>query len=62
MYSEIITANCNSFSEHTNTMLAQNTESFNVTYGNQQASEFETCVIHSLGNSNNICSFNRDPF
>jgi len=30
MYREIITANCNNFSEHTNIMVAQNAESFNV--------------------------------
>jgi hypothetical protein len=62
MYREIITVNCNNISEHTNTVLAQNAESFNVTYGNQQATEFETCVIHSLGNSNKFCYFNRNPF
>jgi hypothetical protein len=44
MYREIISASCNSFSENTSTMLAKNAESFNVTYGNQQASEVETCV------------------
>ena len=62
MYREIITANCNNFSEHTNTILAQNAESFNVTYGNQQDSEVETCLIHSLVNSNKICYFNWNPF
>jgi len=44
MCREIIPANCNNISEHTNIMLAQIAESFNVTYGNQQASEVETCV------------------
>jgi hypothetical protein len=52
MYREIITANCNNFSEYSSTMLAQNAVSFNITYGNKSASDGETCVIHSLLNSN----------
>jgi hypothetical protein len=54
MYREIITANCNNFSEHSNTMLEQNPVPFNITYayGNKSASDGETCVIHSLVNSN----------
>jgi hypothetical protein len=52
MYREIIIANFNNLSEHSNTMLAQNAVSFNITYGNKPASDGETCVIHSLVNSN----------
>jgi hypothetical protein len=60
MYREIITVNCINFSEHINTMLAPNSESFNVTYGNQQASEVET-YVHSLV-IRTTCYVNRNPF